>query len=314
MNVYHHASTTVKSRELIVFRARSGWSHEAIASSLGISRRTVCKWLKRWREEGSSGLLNRSSRPMRSPRKLAEACVERVLHLRRGSRMIARNIAHSLGLAPSTVSRLLAARGLGRLAYLDPKPKPVRYERATPGELIHIDIKKIGIIAGVGHRFTGGKRTNKNERKQGTGWEYIHAAVDDHSRLAYVEVLPDETAKSSAGFLIRALRFFRKNGIRVWRVMTDNGGGYRSKLYAKLLKRLTIKHKRTRPYTPKTNGKVERFNQTLKNEWLYARAYTSSFQRKQYLIPFLDFYNNHRQHAGINYKTPASRCEQPHET
>ena len=191
---------------------------------------------------------------------------------------------------------------------MEPKPDIIRYEKESPGDLIHIDIKKVGVISGVGHRFTGGKRCNHAERrKKGTGYEYVHAAVDDHSRFAYVEILPDETAKTSAGFLLRALRFFKKNGVSVLRVMTDNGPGYVSKLYARTLKRLRIKHKRTKPYTPKTNGKVERFNRIMKDEWLYRRPYTSSEDRKDALFIFIDFYNNFREHGGIGYRTPASR-------
>ena len=308
MNSYKYAKTTPKSRELIIDRYTSGQRQQAIADALGISRRTVCKWVKRWNEEGDAGLQNRSSRPTRSPNKLAEACEDAILQARRTKRLVARKISAALSIPLSTVSAVLKRNGAGRLIDLEPKPEIIRYEKDAPGDLIHIDIKKVGIISGVGHRFTGGKRRNHAERrKNGTGYEYVHAAVDDHSRFAYVEILPDETAKTSAGFLLRALRFFKKNGFSVLRVMTDNGPGYVSKLYARTLKRLRIKHKRTKPYTPKTNGKVERFNRIMKDEWLYQRPYTSSEERENALFVFLDFYNNFREHGGIGYRTPASR-------
>lgn len=307
MNGYHCAVTTAKSRLLIVERYESGWRQGLIAESLGISRRTVCKWLKRWRSAGVCGLKDRTSKPHSSPRKLPASCEQTIVHLRKSSRMIARNIAIALQIPPSTVSLVLKRHSIGRLQDIDPKQKAIRYERDAPGDLIHIDIKKVGIIAGIGHRFTAGKRNNRTERKQGTGWEYIHAAVDDYSRMAYAEILPDESAKTSCAFLIRAARFFKEKGIKIWRVMTDNGPGYISKRYRRMLQKLSIRHIRTKPYTPQTNGKVERFNRTMKDEWLYKRPYLSSLERKNALIPFLDFYNNYRQHAGIKYLTPAAR-------
>ena len=313
MNRHNNARTTVYSRELIIDRVmRQGQAPALVAAALGISERTVYKWLARYRTAGPEGLHDRSSRPQCSPKALAEHLVTAIIHLRKTYRMTARAIAATLHLARSTVARIIKRHGIGKLSNLEPKEKPRRYERAAPGDMIHIDIKKIGRIGGVGKRFTGGIRKNYGQREK--GWQYIHAAIDDHSRLAYVEVLGDETARTSAGFLIRALRFFRRHGIRVHRVMTDNGPGYISRYYAKIFKWLKIKHKRTRYYTPKTNGKAERFIKTMLTEWAYVRPYTSSAERQAALTPFLDFYNTKRQHGGIGYQTPVSRCpttEQP---
>lgn len=222
--------------------------------------------------------------------------------------MTARLIARTLKIARSTVAHILKYYGLNRLENLNPKVPVIRYERQNPGDLIHIDIKKLGKIDGVGHRIHGDRKKGK-----GKGWEYLHIAIDDHSRLAYAEILPDEKARTSAKFLLNALRFFKKKNIKVWRVMTDNGVGYVSKLYAKTVQRIGIKHKRTRPYTPKTNGKAERFIQTALREWAYAIPYESSKQRTNQLNVFLDFYNHFREHAGINYQIPIKRIirEQP---
>jgi len=195
--------------------------------------------------------------------------------------------------------------GLGRLKNLDPKEPVIRYEKDNPGDMIHIDIKRLGRIDGIGHRITG-TRVGQS-KKRGTGWEYLHLAVDDHSRLAYSEIFPNEKRASCISFLINALRFFRSHAVRVHRVMTDNGVSFRSHRYAKTLRMLKIKHKRTKPYTPKTNGKAERFVQTSLREWAYARPYNSSAERTKTLSSFLNHYNNHRSHFGINGKTPISR-------
>lgn len=308
MNYYIHAKTTPKSRALIVERYESGWKQQAIADSFGISRRTVCKWLSRWRCDVEGGLKNRSSRPQRSPKKLAGVCERAILELRRTFRMTAREIAKALNLARSTVSRVLKYYGWGRLENLNRKEPVIRYERENPGDMIHIDIKKLGKIDGVGHRIHGDKKQGK-----GKGWEYLHIAIDDHSRLAYAEIFPDETRKSCITFLINALRFFRKHKIRVFRVMTDNGTSFKSHRYIKALRMLKIKHKRTKPYTPKTNGKAERFIQTCLREWAYKKPYQSSNKRTKQLTVFLDFYNHFREHAGIKYQIPINRikCEQP---
>jgi len=307
MNGSIHAVTTAKSRLLIVERYSCGWTQQRIAESLGISRRTVCKWLKRWREEGVSGLSDRSSRPQRSPKKLAEACVAAIVHLRRRLLMPAFGIARYLKLAYSTVCRYLQRHGLSRKRDILPPPRPRRYERKTPGEIIHIDIKKLAKIQGVGHRIHG-DRTRGN----GKGWEYLHVAIDDHSRLAYSEILPDETGDSSLIFAKNAVKWFAKHGVTAQRIMTDNGVGYK-KRYRNRLKAWGIKHITTKPYTPQTNGKAERFIRTCLEEWAYGRPYQKSQERKNALAPFLDFYNNKRHHHAIN-ATPAARCEQPLKT
>ena len=211
-------------------------------------------------------------------------------------------IAAASGLSRATVARICKRRGLSRLSALDVKPPIIRYEKENPGDMIHIDIKKLVKIDGVGHRITGDR-----SRGKGKGCEYLHLAVDDHSRLAYSELLPDEKRKSCIRFLMNALRFYRRHGVKVYRVMTDNGVSFRSYRYAKTLRMLQIKHKRTRPYTPKTNGKAERFVQTSLREWAYVKPYNHSDERAKSLLPFLHHYNYHRPHMGINGKTPISR-------
>ena len=304
MNGYKHAVTTAKSRLLIIERHRAGWRQQAIADSLGISRRTVCKWLARWRQEGEAGLHDRTSRPTRSPKKLAAACEEAVVHLRRTFLMPAYGIAAYLGLAYSTVCRYLQRHRLSRKRDICPPEKPRRYERKAPGELIHIDIKKLAKIDGIGHRIHGDRKQGR-----GKGWEYLHVAIDDHSRLAYSEILPDESGDSSLIFARNAVKWFKRHGFETQCIMTDNGVGYK-KRYRKRLNAWGIKHITTKPYTPKTNGKAERFIRTSLEEWAYVQPYRHSGQRTAALQGFLDFYNNQRHHHGIN-ATPISRCEQP---
>lgn len=311
MNAHKNARTTPHSRALIVDRIEKGWTQDEIADSLGISRRTVCKWLKRCREEGKAGLIDRPSRPKRSPNKLAQGCEEAIIHLRRTFLMPAFGIAAHLKLAYSTVCRYLQKHGLSRRRDILPPSKPRRYEKERPGEMVHIDIKKLGRIERIGHRITGNRHGQSNPRARkegGYGWEYLHVAVDDHSRLAYSDVLPDETTNSSLRFAQNAIAFFEKHGVSVERIMTDNGVGYK-KRYARQLKKWGIKHKTTKPYTPQTNGKAERFIRTSLEEWAYATPYNHSNKRAQALKPFLDFYNTQRYHHGIK-ATPISRCEQ----
>lgn len=303
MNIHSNARTNAHSRALMVARYHQGKTQQTIADELGISRRTVCKWLKRWREEGDAGLQDRPSRPQRCPHKLAKACEMAIVHLRRTFLMPAFGIAAQLGLAYSTVCRYLRKHGISRKRDLCPLPKPRRYERKTPGDIIHIDIKKLAKIDGIGHRIHRDRRQGK-----GSGWEYLHVAIDDCSRLAYCEILPDETGNSSLIFARNAVKWFKKHGITVKRIMTDNGVGYK-KRYQNRLKSWGIKHITTRPYTPQTNGKAERFIRTSLEEWAYAQPYNHSDERTAMLANFLDFYNNHRHHHGIN-TTPAIRCEQ----
>ena len=309
MNIHKNAKTTPKMRALIVARRQAGETPRQIALAIGVSTVTVGKWLTRHAAEGEAGLADRSSRPRQLQTRATDAQRAEVEAMRRIRQPFWR-IATKVGLSRATAARIGKACGLSHLSALDPKPEIVRYEKHTPGEMIHIDIKKLGRIEGIGHRITGDRTGQSNARSRkdgGKGWEYLHLAVDDHSRLAYSEIFPDETRKSCLTFLFNALRFYRSHGVRVWRVMTDNGVSFRSKRYPKALRMLGIKHKRTRPYTPKTNGKAERFVQTSLREWAYAKPYIHSDQRRDALSPFMQHYNNHRQHFGINGKTPISR-------
>jgi transposase InsO family protein len=304
MNIHSNARLTPYSREQIVKRRMAGETPQAIAATAGVSPATVHKWLRRYRAEGLAGLEDRSSRPHRLRAQTPDEQVALVEDMRRARKPMWK-IALQTGLSRSTVARICKRADLSRLKSLDPKPPVVRYEKENPGDMIHIDTKKLGRIDGIGHRITGDRKGRSSKR--GTGWEVLHMAVDDHSRLAYSEILPDEKRASCIQFLINALRFFRDHGIRVRRVMTDNGPAFKSFHYRKVLRWLSIKHKRTKAYRPQTNGKVERFVQTSLREWAYARAYHTSQQRKDNLLPFLHHYNYHRPHWGIKGKTPASR-------
>mgnify|MGYP001765404066 CR=1 FL=1 len=303
-NPHHGARLTVHSREQIVARMMSGQKASEVAAAFAVSVRTVRKWLARFRAGGRAALSNHASAPARVAGRLEAATVALIVHLRRSLRMTGVAIAAKLGLARSTVSRWLRREGLGLLARIDP-PDPVRrYQRERPGELIHFDIKKLGRFDRPGHRITG-SRTQGSSR--GAGWDFVHVAVDDATRLAYVEVLPDERKNTTTGFLLRALRWFRDQGIRTERVMTDNGSAYRSRRFAKALRLLRIRHIFTRPYTPKTNGKAERFIQTLLREWAYGLAHPSSAARNADLPRWLDWFNRSRPHSALNGLSPLSR-------
>ena len=327
MNIHKNAKTTPKMRGLIVERRQAGETPRSIASAVGVSAATVRKWLRRHESEGVAGLQDRTSRPHRRRTRITSHQIAQVEALRR-TRQPFWKIAREAGLSRATVARIAKAKGLSRLSALDPKIEIIRYEKKQPGEMIHIDIKKLGRIEGVGHRITGdrtGQSAPRSRKEGGKGWEYLHLAVDDHSRLAYSEILPDETRRSCLKFLFNALRFFRDHGVKVLRVMTDNGVSFRSHRYAKALRMLKIKHKRTRPYTPRTNGKAERFVQTSLREWAkltkgssrrsllewsaegYAKPYNHSSERTAALLPFLHHYNHHRPHFGINGCPPISR-------
>lgn len=282
----------------------AGLSKAAAARRFNTTPKTVARWVGRFRAAGADGLRDRSSRPRSSPSQTAPATCAAVAALRR-QRYTGQQIAAELGISPATVSRILKRLGLNRLSALEPAEPIRRYERERPGEIIHIDIKKLGRFNRIGHRITGDRTGQSNAR--GVGWEYLHLAIDDHSRLAYSQILPDEKRGSCLRFLFNALRFFRAHGVRVQRVMTDNGVSFRSRRYAKALRLLKIKHLRTRPYTPKTNGKAERFVQTSLREWAYARAYTNSQERAAELPRWLHRYNWHRPHGSIGSKPPISR-------
>lgn len=269
----------------------------------GVSRQTARKWIGRFLDEGEGGLLDRSSRPHRSPRKLSLSREELAIHLRRQHRLNAQALAELTGIPRSTLGRILRRHKLSRARDLEPKPPVIRYERQAPGELIHLDIKKLGRIDGIGHRIHG----DQSRRKRGAGWEYAHVAIDDFSRLSYMEVLPDETGATVAGFLRRAVAWYRQHGIEAQRILTDNGTGYRSKKMQRACTRYKLRHLRTRPYTPRTNGKAERLIQTALREWAYARPYCSSRQRREALPAFLHRYNFHRPHTALGRKPPCSR-------
>ena len=303
-NPHQNARLTLHSREQIVARVVAGQTASEVAAAFAVSVRTVRKWLARFRAGGQAALSNHASAPARVAGRLAQATVTLIVHLRRTLRMTGAAIAATLGLARSTVSRWLRREGLGRLARIDP-PEPVRrYQRERPGELIHLDIKKLGRFDQPGHRVTG---TRVGCRNRGAGWDFVHVAVDDATRLAYVEVLGDERRDTTTGFLLRALRWFRAQGIRTERVMTDNGSAYRSGRFAKALRMLAIRHIFTRPYTPKTNGKAERFIQTLLREWAYGLAHPSSRARADDLPRWLDWFNRTRPHSALNGLSPMTR-------
>jgi transposase InsO family protein len=279
----------------------------AAAEAARISPRTVYKWLDRFDDEGLAGLGDRSSRPRRSPASVPRSWQELILTLRR-SRMTGALIAKRLRLPRSTVARVLKRHGLERLKLLDPPVPVLRYEKLRPGELIHLDVKKLGRFQGVGHRITG-YHANVH-RSRGSGWEFVHVCIDDYSRLAYVEILEDEKGPTTVSFLKRALAWLAEHGVKVQRVMTDNGTNYRSNVFKAALARLRLGHSRTRPYTPRTNGKAERFIQTMLREWAYARPYASSARRRVVLAAWLRKYNERRPHGGIGGAPPITRLQE----
>ncbi len=288
-----------------------GLSKAAAAHQFHTTPKTVAKWVGRFQAEGVAGLQDRSSRPHSSPSQTTPTQCAAIEGLRR-QRHTGEQIAAEVGVSAATVSRVLKRLGLNRLSALEPAEPVRRYERAAPGEILPIDIKKLGKFNRIGHRITGDRTGQRNTR--GVGWEYVHLAIDDHSRLAYSEILPDETRDSCLRFLFNALRFFRSLGVKVERVMTDNGSSFRSRRYAKALRRLRVKHLRTKPYTPKTNGKAERFVQTSLREWAYAIAYETSEDRAAQLPGWLHRHNWHRPHASIGAKPPISQLGLTQET
>ena len=305
MNVHKNARMTVHGRLLLIERVRvAGWRVVDAAAAAGVSERTAYTWLARYRAGGERALRDRSSAPARSPRRLPAEAIAAIARLRR-QRWSGPRIARALGQPVSTVGAVLRRLGLGRLSALEAKPPVVRYERRAAGELLHIDSKKLGRIDGLGHRVTGARR---GHRARGVGWEYLHVAIDDASRLAYTELLPDERGQTCAGFLARAAAWFASLGVRIERVMTDNAFAYtKSRRFRATMTKLGARHLTTRPYRPRTNGKAERFIQTALREWLYGRPYPSSADRATAMPAWLHWYNHHRPHAGINAATPASR-------
>jgi transposase InsO family protein len=304
MNIHKNARLTPLGRERIAKQVLSGQMPGAAAQAAGVCPRTVRKWVARYRSEGLAGLADRSSRPRRLYRPTPAVMVEKVEALRR-QRWTGKQIAAEVGVSPATVSRILRRLGLNRIAALEPAEPVRRYEREHPGDLIHIDIKKLGRFERVGHRITG-KRTG-NATSRASGWEFVHVCIDDASRLAFSQILPDEKKESAVAFLKAAVAYYRSLGVTVLRVMTDNGSCYRSKDFRKACNDLGLRHIRTRPYTPKTNGKAERFIQTALREWAYAQAYPTSDRRADELPLWLHRYNWHRPHGSLKSKPPISR-------
>ena len=304
MNLHSRARTCPESRALLVRRVElERWTVTATAEAAGVSRKTVGKWLRRHRLEGVPGLRDRTSRPHRSPLRLDATRVGLILELRRARKTILQ-IAQALKLDRSRVARVLRRHGLSRLAALEPKPLVRRYEWERPGDMLHLDVKKLGRVKGLGHRVTGVR--DGQSRNRGIGWEYVHVCVDDATRVAYVEVLDNELGVTTTGFLVRALGHFRELGVRVRRVLTDNGSPYLSKAFAQACVRNRVKHRRTRPYTPRTNGKAERFIQSLLRECAYQRPFYSSAERRRGLRGWVERYNRRRLHSALG-TTPLAR-------
>jgi transposase InsO family protein len=310
MKLHRNARTCPNSRALIAARViDQGWSLRSAAEAAGVSEATARKWVRR--AAAGESLEDRCSAPRRIPHRTADERVEAIRALRK-LRMTAAQIAELLGMALSTVSLWLKRIGLGKRSRLAPPEPPNRYERRRPGELVHIDIKKLGRILAAGHRVTGSRRLQRSRRVDGVlrglaGWEFVHVCVDDHSRLAYVEVLGAEDAATAIGFLRRALAWFRERGVEVERVMTDNGPAYISHAHAAACRELGLRHLRTRPYRPRTNGKAERLIQTLLREWAYGQIYGSSAERTAQLPRWLDHYNYRRPHGALGHRPPSSR-------
>jgi transposase InsO family protein len=303
MGIHKNAPLTPLGRAELVRRVLvEGQARSDVAEDLGVCERTVRKWVDRYEAEGEAGLADRSSRPHRSPNQTPAEDAARVAELRR-QRWTGAQIAAELGMSKTTVFRVLRRLGLNRLKALEPAEPVRRYERDAPGELIHIDIKKLGRIGGVGHRITGDRTT----RVRGIGWEFVHVCIDDASRVAFAQVLPDERKANAVAFLKATIAYYEGLGVRVERVMTDNGSCYRSKAFAKACKKLGLRHIFTKPYTPKTNGKAERFIQSALREWAYAIAYSHSDQRTAELPRWLHRYNWHRPHGSLLAKPPISR-------
>jgi transposase InsO family protein len=304
MDYHKNARTVVWSREEMAKRVvERGSTLAAAAVAANVSAKTAAKWVGRYRALGRAGLGDRSSRPRHLRRPTKPEQVARVAELRR-ERWTGMRIALSTGLSPATVSRILRRLGLNRLRHLEPAPPPCRYEHAAPGDLLHLDIKKLGRFSAPGVRIHG----DMSRRTRGLGWDYLHIAIDDHSRIAFAQILPRENGACAAAFLDAALAFYRGLGIAVRRLLTDNGPCYRSCAFAALARRHNLRHRRTRPYTPRTNGKAERFIQTAIHEWAYHRTYSNSLERELHLTPWLHDYNWHRPHASLNKQSPITRA------
>lgn len=303
MNIHKHARLTYLRRlEMVQDITERGMSAAQAGRHHGVSAVTARKWLGRYLVDGAAGLMDKSSRPCRSPRSIDPGVALAIVELRRKLFLQAR-IAAYMGVSKATVSRVLRRAGLARLSDLQPADPVQRYEREVPGELLHIDIKKLGRFEQVGHRITG----DRTKSTSNAGWDFVFVAVDDHSRIAFTQVHPDETGRSGAAFLREATAYFDSLGVPIQRVLTDNGSAFRSASFAEACLERGITQKFTRAYRPQTNGKAERFIQSALREWAYGRAYDNSAQRNQALHAWTHFYNWHRQHHGIDLNVPVSR-------
>jgi len=306
MQVHANAKTTPALRLELIERHETGESVQELARALGLSRTTIYKWISRYRAEGPSGLLDRRSAPKRIPHRVSRQRARAVLRKRK-KRWLMAEIAAAFRMAVSTVAAVLKRLGWNRLPPVEPPPPIVRYERERPGELLHVDIKKLGRFKEIGHRIDG----RRHSANAGMAWEYVHVCVDDHSRASCALVLPDERKESAVGFLRHAVAWYRSHGIEPKEVPTDNGSCYKSRLWKRTCTELGLKHRRTKPYTPRTNGKAERFIQTMLRSWAYRKAYSSSGYRQQGLQHWLRRYNEERPHRGIGGLTPLQRLRQP---
>ena len=303
MDIHQNARLTPHSREVVVQSVVvEGERIRTVARAFAVSEKTVHKWVGRFRAEGAQGLRDRSSRPHCSPRRTNQDIGAEVERLRR-LRWTCDRIALAIGLSKATVSRILRRLGLNRLKALEPAPPVQRYEHESPGDLLHLDIKKLARIGVVGHRITGDRR----QRAPGVGWEFLHVAVDDHSRIAFSQMQADERGTSAVAFLFSAVKYYARLGVRIHRILTDNGSCYRSAEFRAACRTLGIRQKFTRPYTPRTNGKAERFIQTALREWAYAFAYQNSAQRLSELPFWIHLYNWHRPHSSLDRQPPVSR-------
>jgi transposase InsO family protein len=304
VHLHGNAKLVPSNRRLLVARVlEQHWKVADVAAGFGISERTVYRWLARHRA-GDVQLLDRSSAPKRVPRRTPQS-VETLIERLRRLRLTSTRIAAELRMAVSTVGAVLARLGLNRLSRLEPPDPPNRYERRSPGELVHLDVKKLGRFHRPGHRVTG--RRVPGWRSQGAGWDFVHVAVDDHTRVAYVEILDDERKASAIGFLERMVAWFADKGVNVRAVMTDNGSCYIARDFAASCRQLRLSHVRTQPNRPRTNGKAERFIQTMLREWAYAATYQTSGQRALAFAPWLNYYNQRRPHGALGHRPPASR-------
>jgi transposase InsO family protein len=301
MTSHRNAKTNVYQRQLLIGRVRQhGWTQRQAAEAAGVSVRTAAKWLTR-----GEALEDRSSRPRQQPRRVALTTVAQIVALRQ-TRATAWQISAALGVPRSTVTLVLKRAGLNQLARLTVPPPAVRYEWPHAGDLLHLDIKRLGRIRGIGHRIHGDRAASP----RGGGWEFVHVAIDDATRLAYVEVRRSMRVRTCVGFLHRAVRWFGRCGIRIRRLLTDNGSAYRSHVFARACRTRAVRHHRTRPYRPQTNGKAERFIQTLLREWAYRYPYPSSFRRTAALTPYLRFYNRRRPHTSLGRRAPWTRFQE----